>query len=66
MSAGLVSIGDFGRLQQTFALFPAPDGPAVSAGVPAKRTLQRHARNESDIWEMIYPRTHSKSTAAPS
>ena len=49
MSAGLVSIGDFGRLQQTFALFPAPDGPAVSVGVPARMTLQRDARIEPDI-----------------
>jgi hypothetical protein len=49
MSAGLVSIGDFCRLQQTFAWFPAPELPAVSAGIPAKRLLQQHARIKPEI-----------------
>jgi hypothetical protein len=49
MSVGLVSIGDFCRLQQTFAWFPAPELPAVSAGIPAKRLLQQHARIKPEI-----------------
>jgi hypothetical protein len=49
VSVDAVSVGDFGRLQKTFAFFPATDWPAASLGVPARRTLQRHARIEPDI-----------------